>query len=66
MLDIFSTENLPIHHKILLDLKDQFDLHKTCTLWLVFLLMFFRTAEQIVILRTEEEEYIVRHFQSNG
>ena len=28
MLDVFSTENLSIHHKILLDLKDQFDLHK--------------------------------------
>ena len=28
MLDVFSTENLSIHHKILIDLKDQFDLHK--------------------------------------
>ena len=28
MLDIFSTENLSIHHKILIGLKDQFDLHK--------------------------------------
>ena len=42
----FSTENLSIHFKILIDLKDQFDLHKlqsffyekkTCT----FLLIFF-------------------------
>ena len=28
MLDVFSTENLSIHQKILIDLKDQFDLHK--------------------------------------
>ena len=28
MLDIFSSENLPIHHKILTGIKDQFDLHK--------------------------------------
>ena len=51
MLDAFSTENLSIRHKILIGLKDQFDLHdllqffnenKTCTLRLVFLLMFFR------------------------
>ena len=50
MLDVFSTENLSTHHKILLGLKDQFDLHnllyffyenKTCILRLVFLLMLF-------------------------
>ena len=50
MLDVLSTENLPIHHKILTGLKDQFDLHKllyffheskTCILRLIFLLMFF-------------------------
>ena len=50
MLDACSTENLSIQHKILIDLKDQFDLHKltviffyknkTCTLRLVSLLMF--------------------------
>ena len=49
MLDVFSTKNLSIYHKILIDLKDQFDLHKilqtfnenkTCTLRLVFLLFF--------------------------
>ena len=28
MLDACSTENLPIQHKIIIDLKDQFDLHK--------------------------------------
>ena len=28
MLDACSTENLSIRHKILIDLKDQFDLHK--------------------------------------
>ena len=28
ILDVFSTENLPIHRKILIGLKDQFDLHK--------------------------------------
>ena len=27
-LDVFSTENLSIHHKIPIGLKDQFDLHK--------------------------------------
>ena len=50
MPDVFSTENLSIHHKILVGLKDQFDLHKlllffyenkTCTLRFMFLLMFF-------------------------
>ena len=50
MLDVFSTKNLSIHHKILISIKDQFDLqkllkifneNKTCTLRLVFLLMFF-------------------------
>ena len=49
MLDVFSADNLSIHHKILIGLEDQFDLHKllwffyvnkTCTLRLVFLLMF--------------------------
>ena len=28
MLDVFSTENLSIQHKILIGIKDQFDLHK--------------------------------------
>ena len=28
MPDFFSTENLSIHHKILIGLKDRFDLHK--------------------------------------
>ena len=28
MLDVFSTENLSIHHKILIGLKDQFDSQK--------------------------------------
>ena len=28
MLDVFSIENLSIHHKIRISLKDQFDLHK--------------------------------------
>ena len=28
MLDLFSTENLSIYQKILIGLKDQFDLHK--------------------------------------
>ena len=44
MLDVFSTENLSIHYKILTGLKDQFHLlyeNNTCTLRLVFLLMFF-------------------------
>ena len=26
--DVFSTENLSIHYKILISLKDQFDFHK--------------------------------------
>ena len=45
MPDVFFTENLSIHRKILIGLKDQFDLHKLLqffhdkTLWLVFLLM---------------------------
>ena len=50
MLDVFSTENLSIYHKIFIGIKDQFDLHKflslfyeykTCTLQLIFLLVFF-------------------------
>ena len=50
MLDVLSTENLSIHLKIPIGLKNPFDLHKllyffheskTCTLRLVFLLMFF-------------------------
>ena len=50
MLDVFSTENLSINHKLLIGIKGQFDLHKlleicyeneTCTLRLVFLLIFF-------------------------
>ena len=28
MPDVFSTENLSIHYKILIGLKDQVDLHK--------------------------------------
>ena len=28
MPDVFSTENLSVHYKILIGLKDQFDLHK--------------------------------------
>ena len=28
MPDVFSTENLSIHYKILIGLKDQFNLHK--------------------------------------
>ena len=28
MLDVFSTENLSLHHKILIGIKNQFDLHK--------------------------------------
>ena len=47
MPDAFSTENVSIHHNILVGLQ-KFDLHKllfyenkTCTLRLVFLLMFF-------------------------
>ena len=49
MLDVFSNENLSIHHKVLIGSKDQFDLYnllsffyqsKTCTLRLVFLMMF--------------------------
>ena len=28
MLDALSTTNLSIHHKILIGLEDQFDLHK--------------------------------------
>ena len=47
MLDVYSTENLLIHHKMLIDLNDRFDLHKllyffyenkTCSLRLVFLM----------------------------
>ena len=30
MLDVFSTENQLIHHKILTGLKDQFDLLSSC------------------------------------
>ena len=50
MLDVSSTENLSLHHKILIGIKNHFDLHKLlqifyenkiCTLRLVFLLMFF-------------------------
>ena len=49
MLDVFSNEDLSIHHKVLIGSKDQFDLYnllsffyqsKTCTLRLVFLMMF--------------------------
>ena len=45
MLDVFSTEKVSIHYKMLIVVKDQFDLHKllaiffennTCTLRLVF------------------------------
>ena len=63
MLDVFSTENLSIHHKTLIGIKDQFDFHKlfkifyenkTCNLQLVFLLMFSTSlmvkAEQVNIL----------------
>ena len=48
--DVFSTENLSIHYKILIGLKHQFDLHKlrqffnenkSCTLGLIFLLICF-------------------------
>ena len=28
MLDVLSIENLLIHHKVLIGLKDQFDVHK--------------------------------------
>ena len=28
MLDVFSTENLSIRYKLLIGIKDQFDLHK--------------------------------------
>ena len=80
MLDVFSTENLLIHHKILIGIKDQLDFHKlleifyenkTCILQLVFLLFFFFSASMMVkaeqmILLTKEEEYLVRHFPSNG
>ena len=50
MPDVFSPDNLSVHYKILIGLKDQFDLHKvlqsfyekkTCTLQLIFLLIFF-------------------------
>ena len=50
MLDVFSTENLSIYHRIPIGSKHQFDLYKllqifyenkTCTLRLVFLLVFF-------------------------
>ena len=50
MPDVFSTENLSIHYKILIGLKDQFDLHKllqffyenkTCTLRLIYLMILF-------------------------
>ena len=49
MLDVFSAENLSIHHKILIGVKDQFDLHKllyffyenkTCTLRLLCIRYF--------------------------
>ena len=72
ILNVFSTENLSIYHKILTGLKDQFDLHK--------LLHFFMKirpapylywcsmvkAEEIVIFRIKGQEYLIRHFQSNG
>ena len=72
MLDVFSNEILSIHNKILIGLKDQFDLHKflqifyenrTCTLRLVFLLIFL---VEDWIWKIKEVEYLVRHFQSNG
>ena len=74
--NVFYTENLSIHYKILIGLKDQLDLHKllyfffyenkTCTLRLIFLLIFFGKHEEIVILTIQEEEYLVRYFQLNG
>ena len=68
----FSTENLSIHFKILIGLKDQFDLHKLLSFFFMkrrpvhFYWYFLVRAEEIVILTIQEEEYLVRHFQSNG
>ena len=81
MLHVFSTENLSAHHKILIGIRNQFDLHKhlyifyenkTCTLRLGFLLMcFFSTSLTVswtnyFVILTKEEEYLIRHLQSNG
>ena len=75
MLDLFSTEKVSIHYKMLIVVKDQFDLHKllaiffennTCTLCLVFFThAFLVKAEQIVILTIKKEKHLVRHFYSN-
>ena len=74
MLNVFFTENLSIPHKILIGLKDQFDLPKLQYFFMkiraapcgwYFYWYFLVKAEEIVILRIKEEEYLVRHFQSN-
>ena len=45
MPDVFSTENLSFHCKIIIGLKEQFDLHKLLYFFMkirpVFLLVFF-------------------------
>ena len=73
MPDVFSTENLWIHYKILIGLKDQFD--SSCNFfmkigpvhWVNIIYWYFLVkAKEIVILRIQEEKYLVRHFQSNG
>ena len=71
---VFSTKDLSILHEMLIGLKDQFDLrkllkifyeNKTWTLRLVFLLMFLVKAEQAIILGIKEEEYFLKHSQSD-
>ena len=75
ILDLFSTENLSLHHKRLISLIDQFDLHKllqlfyekkNCTLQLVFLPMFLGEDWTNSFFADWEGKKSYRHFQSNG
>ena len=48
ILAVFSTENLSIHHKILIGIKDPFDLHKLLLLQKIVIYMKFPKDVRVV------------------